>query len=66
MRIEEETALRQKLLELCKNAVEFWGISVCGETSPDSTKSWHIQQNGKDMYFTLEEAVKYLESLRKR
>jgi hypothetical protein len=61
----EEQALREELLQRCKSAIRYDGITECGETPPGSDKPWHIQRHGKNIYLTLEEAQEYLENLTK-
>lgn len=63
MNAEEEQDLRQELLQRCKSAIGFDGITECGETPPGSEKPFHIQRHGKNIYLTLEEAQDYLDNL---
>lgn len=61
-RVEREAALKTELWELCRKAGELKLVSVCGE-SDKPEKPWWIQHNGKDEYFTLEEAKSKLEEI---
>jgi hypothetical protein len=63
MNPEEEKTLRQELLQRCKSAIGFDGITQCGETPPSAEKPWYIKRDGQDIYLTLEEAQEYLENL---
>jgi hypothetical protein len=65
MNAEEEQALREELLQRCKSAIGFDGITECGTTESGSDKPLHIQRHGEDIYLTLEEAQEYLENLTK-
>lgn len=59
----QKAALREEVLQLCKGAVGFDGITSCVEAPPESSKPWVIQRYGKEIYLTLEEAREYLKSL---
>ncbi|MFM2063860.1 MAG: hypothetical protein RLZZ507_3531 [Cyanobacteriota bacterium] len=59
--------IREKLFELCKNAVESKLVSSCGEVplseTPVPAKRWHIQSKGRYYYFTMEELYDFLTKL---
>lgn len=60
---EEQIKLKVELLQRCKTAIGFDGITLCGEAPPDAPKPWQIRHKEKHMYFTAEELKQYLESL---
>lgn len=64
-RANEQIQLKVELLQRCKSAIGFDGITLCGEASLEAPKPWRIQRYGQDIYFSEEELKKYLEELSK-
>lgn len=58
-----EIRLKVELLERCKSAIGFDGITQCGEAPPEAPKPWYIQRKGKNIYLSAEEAKNYLQNL---
>lgn len=59
----EQIQSKVELLQRCKSAIGFDGITLCGEAPLEAPKPWQIQHRGQHMYFTAEELKAYLEGL---
>ncbi|MEH2248542.1 hypothetical protein [Nostoc sp.] len=62
----KQKALKEELNLRCESVVTHYGITECGLAYDDSPKPYKIQRNGEYLYFTLEEAIEYLEKLSKQ
>lgn len=61
---EAKARLKVELLERCKSAIGFDGITQCGEAPPEAQKPWYIQRRGEHIYLSYEEAKNYLKNLK--
>lgn len=62
-RANEQIQLKLELLQRCKTAIGFDGITDCGEADFEAPKPWQVQRYGQNFYFSHDELKQYLESL---
>lgn len=62
-RANDQIRLKLELLQRCKTAIGFDGITDCSEADFPAPKTWLLQRYGQTFYFSDKELKQYLEGL---